>query len=208
MAPGALVIVTVSAAPTIGGISGKSARTSPPMKPSVRSRTLNGSMALLIVGLSTPLRNARSCSLIGSTFERSVIHCPHRSWKTVRRCAVPAFSRDLRFPGGEVAGRLLTLPSQELVDRNRASGRGIERVNPATHRQGQQQVAVLAQIRSQAGAFGPDNEHRRRRNFGRIDVARAGTAVQTGDPATAPLQCLQRASQVRDGGNAQVLDSA
>src|SRR3954453_9436042 len=91
-APGPLVIVTVSAAPTVGGSSGKSARTSPPMKPSVRSRTLNGSMALLIVGLSTPLRNARSFSLIGSVFDRSVIHSPHRLWRAARRRAAPALS--------------------------------------------------------------------------------------------------------------------
>src|SRR5215218_2253869 len=88
-------MVTVSATPTIGGISGKSARTLPPMKPSVRSRTLNGSMALLIVGLSTPLRNVRSCSPIGSTLDRSVIHCPLHSWKPTRRRARPGILADM-----------------------------------------------------------------------------------------------------------------
>src|SRR5215210_1782195 len=134
MAPVLLVILTVSATPTVGGISGKSARTSPPMKPSVRSRTLNGSMALAIVGLSTLLRNARFCSLIGRTFERSVIQRPRGLRKTVRRRAIPMVSRDFHFAGVEVANRLPTLPSQELVDRDRTGGRGVERVDPATHR--------------------------------------------------------------------------
>ncbi len=117
----------------------------------------------------------------------------HKSFATM--------ARRLRSPLGQLA-------AEQVVEDDRAGGGGVERVDVATHRQREHNLAPLANDRRETAALRTDDKRHGRRDVGVEDRPRGLVLIESNNPAARGLQLVERAGEVRRLGHLQVLDGA
>jgi len=93
------------------------------------------------------------------------------------------------------------LSPQNLKERDRPGGGGVEGIDFSGHRQGGDEVAMLPHQSAHARALAADNEHRGQRQTRRKEIDRIVSAIQPDRPTTGRLGGVERAGQIRDAGN-------